>query len=387
MQIGFIDFSKEERNKILATLKMLDTPTALDELGIGVIRDAYADILFPGISTIQTRAKYFVLIPYLFEKASSLGLSNSSELYRWIVNTEDRLVEVLVKNSEADAIGIIGRRANKQNRVVKMKPSSIYWNGLRTFEIIRTPMISIQGACDVIWRSSHEKRDIALKIEAESYDDISASHGQAVLISPIKPDYDFMKESSINLSEKEAKYLEERIIKSPYSKDSLLAFLVKSKIKATSFDAIQPAVLPEKLRSDFNLAKKFSDFIYGAHIRYNVIFSDGEDERMVEKFQEWLSAFQLNPCNLETIFGRVTVNPDTANFCRAFYESAMMSDLSKMDDIIINREKKVKGDRSKLRKPKEYQYNDQRRIHDYKLDYRFGTAKWIIDDIIDGLGV
>ena len=57
MQIGFIDFSKEERNKILATLKLLGTQTALDELGIGVIRDAYADILFPGISTIQTRAK------------------------------------------------------------------------------------------------------------------------------------------------------------------------------------------------------------------------------------------------------------------------------------------------------------------------------------------
>ncbi len=69
MQIGFIDFSKEERNKILATLKLLGTQTALDELGIGVIRDAYADILFPGISTIQTSAKYFVLIPYLFNRA------------------------------------------------------------------------------------------------------------------------------------------------------------------------------------------------------------------------------------------------------------------------------------------------------------------------------
>ena len=39
MQIGFIDFSKEERNKILATLKLLGTQTALDELGIGVIRE------------------------------------------------------------------------------------------------------------------------------------------------------------------------------------------------------------------------------------------------------------------------------------------------------------------------------------------------------------
>lgn len=30
---------------------------ALDELEIGVIRGAYADILFPEISTVQTRAK------------------------------------------------------------------------------------------------------------------------------------------------------------------------------------------------------------------------------------------------------------------------------------------------------------------------------------------
>lgn len=32
MQIGFIDFSKEERNKILATLKLLGTQTALEQL-------------------------------------------------------------------------------------------------------------------------------------------------------------------------------------------------------------------------------------------------------------------------------------------------------------------------------------------------------------------
>ena len=85
MQIGFIDFSKEERNKVLATLKLLSTQTALDELGIGSIRDAYSDILFPGISTIQTRAKYFVLIPYLFEKAAKQKLSNGSEFLRCVM--------------------------------------------------------------------------------------------------------------------------------------------------------------------------------------------------------------------------------------------------------------------------------------------------------------
>ncbi len=82
MQIGFVDFSKEERNKVLATLKLLSTQTALDELGIGTIRDAYSDILFPGISTIQTRAKYFVLIPYLFELAAKKN-------YPVVMNSKD----------------------------------------------------------------------------------------------------------------------------------------------------------------------------------------------------------------------------------------------------------------------------------------------------------
>ena len=69
MEIGFIDYSHEERNKILSTLKMLGEQNVLDELGIGGVRDAYSNILFPGISTLQTRAKYFVLIPYLFQSA------------------------------------------------------------------------------------------------------------------------------------------------------------------------------------------------------------------------------------------------------------------------------------------------------------------------------
>lgn len=35
--------------------------TTRDELGIGTVRDAFADALFPGTSTIQTRAHYFLI--------------------------------------------------------------------------------------------------------------------------------------------------------------------------------------------------------------------------------------------------------------------------------------------------------------------------------------
>ncbi len=60
MKIGWIDFSREDRAKAMEALHRLQDPMAVDELGIGIIRDAFADAFFPGASTIQTRAKYFV---------------------------------------------------------------------------------------------------------------------------------------------------------------------------------------------------------------------------------------------------------------------------------------------------------------------------------------
>lgn len=99
MQLGWIDFSREERNKVMATLDLLSATTALDELGIGTLRDRYANILFPGISTIQTRAKYFVIIPYIFSLAGSQKFKIASEIIPWVNRIEDNLVKTLVENS------------------------------------------------------------------------------------------------------------------------------------------------------------------------------------------------------------------------------------------------------------------------------------------------
>ena len=53
MEIGWIDFSKNERSKILSVLDLLGEKGVLDELGISQIRDGYSDLFFPGTSTIQ----------------------------------------------------------------------------------------------------------------------------------------------------------------------------------------------------------------------------------------------------------------------------------------------------------------------------------------------
>lgn len=385
MQIGFIDFSKEERNKILATLKLLGTQTALDELGIGVIRDAYADILFPGISTIQTRAKYFVLIPYLFERGSKQKMSSGKELQRWIHTQEDKLVETLVAYSPSEETGIIGKNALKQKRVVKMKPSGIYWNGLRTYEIIRNPRVSISAACNAIWSAEQKKKETEKKTEGDTFDDITAGQGNGTLFSPLKPDDNFAQNASIKLTRREAEFLADRITTATLSKNSLLAFLIKNRLVPHSFDEIPVDLLPDEMKRDYLLAMNFSDFIIGAHIRYNVIFSNYKDEDMINNYFDWQKEF-INRCfDLDAILNRISCHADTDAFCRNFYNCVMNGDEKELDSLIIAREKSVKGDRSKLSKPMEYRYNYDRPVHNYRLDYRFGRASVIIEDIIHGL--
>lgn len=44
MPLGWIDFSKTERNKVLTVLDLLSENGTLDELGIATIRDGFSDL-------------------------------------------------------------------------------------------------------------------------------------------------------------------------------------------------------------------------------------------------------------------------------------------------------------------------------------------------------
>ena len=39
MQLGWIDYSRQERDTIKELLKILGEPTSVDELGVGIVRD------------------------------------------------------------------------------------------------------------------------------------------------------------------------------------------------------------------------------------------------------------------------------------------------------------------------------------------------------------
>lgn len=137
----------------MAVLSLLTAPGAVDELGIGQIRDGFADRLFPGTSTIQTRAKYFFLVPYLaMELERERDLTPKAFLER-LNKMELDLIEPLKQSGET---GVIGATAGRK---LQGKPSSIYWAGLRTFEMFRYPHLSLEDYARAVCAVNQELAD------------------------------------------------------------------------------------------------------------------------------------------------------------------------------------------------------------------------------------
>ncbi|MDQ7864874.1 hypothetical protein RCO48_38545 [Peribacillus frigoritolerans] len=90
-------------------------------------------------------------------------------------------------------------------------------------------------------------------------------------------------------------FLKGKITKSERAKDSLFAFLLTQDFdeleKINDFEAIGTAFsLPDQIEANYKMAKRFSQFISGANIRYNVILSNGENEKAMQKWSEWIES-------------------------------------------------------------------------------------------------
>ena len=127
MELGWIDFSNTEREKISSILDLLDEKGVLDELGIAQIRDAFSNLFFPGITTIQTRAKYFLISAYVLKDLELNNQTNPKKLEDELNNKEIKCAEIFLDNNPQEN-GVIGAVALKQNKWVKRTP--IIFTGL-----------------------------------------------------------------------------------------------------------------------------------------------------------------------------------------------------------------------------------------------------------------
>jgi hypothetical protein len=387
LNIGWVDFSKSDCDMVLSVLRQLTDPGAMDELGIGTIRDAFSDILFPGTSTIQTRAKYMFIIPYICLELERGGKLSPREFITSLEQEELSLIDVLAINN---AEGVIGMRSRQ---TLQRKPSSIYWNALRTYGFFTEPLTlseyaalfcAKRNAAD--YQKSKGKRNMRDEYDTADDSDTGKSGMAFWRVPAFDPDWrDTLK---INLTKEEAVFMRDKILSTPNVRDSLLALILREKrsdfCKYESFAEISALrdIMPPDMWRDYCLSRDFSAFVFGAQIRYNVIFSEGQNETANDLWAEYKE--NRPTVNLAEIEVRLKPRAKVMRFLKQF--GALIDDEPALDALIIKREKDLKSpSRAKLTNKELYPYNDNS-VNMAPLTYRLGNVQRIVRDIFEGVG-
>ena len=402
MQLGWVDYSREERETIKELLKVLGESGSLDELGVGIVRDSISDLLYPGTSVLHTRAKYYILIPELFKKAMKSGFTTGAKVRNLINTYQDRIARALRRAVDEEtgtkAAGIIGGRSD---RGVKMKPTRIYWNALRTTEILCNRDMSFDDACSAVAGYNSKTQNIVIKYEGEDNggdaDDAGAGN-VALFNAPCKESIeDYLDNPTLHLRRDEADYLRSQFLHVPVMKNTLMEYCLKTK---TSFEGealgdIPTDDMPEVLRHNLALATEFANFIYGAYIVYNMMFFEngGENatadakDRLEEKYKDWKKNTPGLP-HRDEILKLVKNHEHYKTAIRDFltkFESAVKanpSDICSDEEkrIIRQREQACKSVKAKI--GKDYPFQE---IQTAPMNYRHGTGQTIISDILKGM--
>src|SRR3990172_9876928 len=128
---GWVDLEEKSRRRMLDVIELFREQDTLDELGFGPLRAAFADFFFPGTSTIQTRARYFLFIPWIYKHLEAKE-TPSTVVSLKARETEIKLIYELLGGEKIEKEGIIGRIARGK---LQRLPSNIYWVGLHTLGI------------------------------------------------------------------------------------------------------------------------------------------------------------------------------------------------------------------------------------------------------------
>jgi hypothetical protein len=266
----WLDYSERERRKMLDVVDQFRERDTRDELGIGLIRDAFADMLFPGTSTTMTRARYFLLVPWTYQRLEKLRV-NSTQIAGRARRAELELVEVIEQSDDSD--GNIGKVAKT---ALKRLPSSVYWQGLGVWGIreFQGAQSQYQRSLDRGYAQTNRHGGRASERDGE-HDDLLAPNWHGALIPPPPG---FPASCTLRLTRREAEYLADRIRFSPACSRSMLAELVaqRSRSEDVSFVWQHPnlAEVPAGLMGLVDHARNFSELMHGAPLLYNLVLAE-----------------------------------------------------------------------------------------------------------------
>ena len=382
IKVGWIDFSSKDREKAMAVIDLMKENGAVDELGIGVVRDRLADLLFPGTSTIQTRAKYFFIVPWCMIEAEK-NFKNKVDYLKRLNNIETDVIKALIKNEPSNTKGIIGKDSIG---TLKRKPSEIYWNALRTYNIMPFNISRNQYISSIKTNKNHE-------VEEGDDKDSNYLDNDDIRWNIIKAEKNWKDNLTLSLTKEESEFLKEKI--SRHNRNSLYSYIINNQDISLEdediYDLTFKNTLPEIVKSDLDLALNFGKVIHGAHIRYNIILRQKnlvETEDYEEQWNQWcneMSQFNWDKFNIDRIYEFAQTTKGTKEFIEGWFKATRELDninLGQLDKMIEAREYSLKGQRAKL---KNYGNVDVSKwVGLGMLEYRWRNVKTLVKDIKDG---
>ena len=272
--LGWLDLDATASERVATLLRSLDEPGTIDELGLGAVRDALSAMLSPGTSTIQTKLRYFIFLPWIFGRIEAQRVP-PADFSRRLRDDESRLIDCLRHLGSGQRV--IGYNAGRD---LKRMPSDVYWGGLGSWGLRRLDL-SI---------AEYGQRAAAIgRLRPERDDDGEATGRVRSMWAPIpQPPADFLKSDiTFDLDVEEAQILVDHIRRS--HPGTLLAVLCG--MPAAANDVEYPWKLPtdgfpDDLIELLRHARCFSELTVGPQIAYNVLLARKAREEFDWETQE-----------------------------------------------------------------------------------------------------
>lgn len=402
-RFAWIDVDEASRRTMLDFIDQFRDQGTLDEIGIGTIRDAFADYFFPGTTTVQTRARYFLFVPWIYRRLE-IKTTPSAELARKLRAAELGLLEAMRETGVGEGERLIGRQSGA---ALKRWPSSIYWAGLGRWGIRRFPgsQERYRRWLDTFYRRRrHSAAEIERALGGEYADNWDPDEHFP------KVPAGFPEGMTMNLRRQDADYLVHRIRIS--CSGSLLASLVGN-ASALEADAIwmlpNLADLSGELQEQIRHARWFAQVMHGASLLYYwSAASRGRQTERADKAEalldEWASLLQEDWQDLlawaaarkrlweSPAFREVKIPERTRRFVEGWMdhivERGPAAGVWKSEPalrLIKDRERETKGEaRARLWSRQQLERWDPSDAPSL-LDYRWGIANSMLSDIHDGL--
>ena len=394
--LAWLDFSEADQRRARDIVAMFSQAESRDELGLGQIRDALSDTLFPGTSVLLTRARYLLFVPWLYREGSRRG-RQGFQLSSWVDRQERLLIGALRKGGDSAGLigGVVGER-------VQNLPSTIYWNSLRRFGILRhagTPA-QISGV-----RQIPRPHDDATEFVERS----------DALWDPSMPgppeDFFALTSCDFTLTRDEATWLSERI--SQAAPDTLLEFLVRRgnqrpDVAQFAWDDSMVKAAYGQVRDAVTEARRFAVAMHGAALLYNTLLAEraeklglsqyeGLRDHFVDLLDRWrdeVEEHHLRDWNLDQLWALVAgqgrrVSPPTRAFVTQWVSLVCGPGLQRLpdgqtaQDMIREREIRQKRGQARL--------TNDRLMRQWggasgsgRLNFRWPVVARLLNDIADG---